>query len=147
MENHYYSNGKMSGKIRGTQRFIRRNIYSFQISILLACSQNRKDRILHFTLSVFSWHIIRIKPNINYVSNIINNLRFQIEMTLRHRDITELHLFLKIHATNTKRSFSILYGKVTFQYVNVLFCWQFCAKLLTQYFRSFGWQIKNRIIP
>ena len=52
------------------------------ISILLAFLQNRIDKILHFTLSVFSWHFIRIKPNIKYVSIGMNNLRFQIEMTL-----------------------------------------------------------------
>ena len=53
--------------------------------------QNRK--ILHFTLFVFCWHFIRINPNIKHVSNSINNLRS--DMTLRHRNVTEIHLIIK----------------------------------------------------
>ena len=78
---------------RSTQRLILWNIYSFQISIFLAFSQNRKHEILHFTSFVFAWHFIRIELSIRYVSNSINDLQFQIEITLRLRNITEMRLF------------------------------------------------------
>ena len=53
--------------------------------------------------------------------NSTNNLRFQIEMTLRHRKITEMHVFIYYSFNNAQKVvfFSILYRKVTFHYVNV----------------------------
>ena len=94
---------------RSTRRFIRWNIYSFQISILLAFSQNRIDQILNFTWFVFSWHFIRIKPNMKYVSNSINNHRFQMEMTLRHRNINEMQFFIEDLYNKTQKVAFLFY--------------------------------------
>ena len=52
-------------------------------------------KVLHFTFIVFSWYLIGINPNIKYFSNGINNNRFQIDISLRHRNITEVHLFIQ----------------------------------------------------
>ena len=47
-----------------------------------------------------------------FVSNSINNHRFQIEMTFRHGNITEMHLFIdNLYSKAQKEDFILLTEK------------------------------------
>ena len=75
-----------------TQRFIRCNIYSFQIFILLAFSQTRIEKNIAYHIIGIFLAFYKNKTQYKICYNSIKNLWFQIEMTLRHKNITEMHL-------------------------------------------------------
>ena len=72
-----------------------------EISILfkfLSCWHSHRTEQIKYWISHYLYFpgiFIRIKPNIKYVSNGINNLRFPIEKTLRHEYVTEIHLLIE----------------------------------------------------
>ena len=56
-------------------------------------------------------------------------------MTLRHRNVTKMHLFIEDLYNKAQKVAFYSIPKETFQYLYALFCWQFYEKLLAQYFR------------